>query len=80
MSELKKEISKNIQIVFDNEESFLEEFTSREIVQIDGIYAFYMGSAHHLIIYEFEGIEVCHNVASSNDFDLWKSKLESKEV
>lgn len=76
MSDLKLKISKNIKLVFDNEQSFIDEFANRQVVQIDGIYGFYMGSDHHLVKFEFEGIEVCEMVISNQNFDIWKSKLE----
>lgn len=76
MSDLNKEISKNIQLVFDNEEYFIEEFADRQMVQINGIFAFYMGSQHHLVKFEFDDLEVCEIVVSNQNFEIWKSKLE----
>tara|TARA_R110002033_G_scaffold25265_2_gene58627 strand:+ start:1069 stop:1308 length:240 start_codon:yes stop_codon:yes gene_type:complete len=73
MSNLKKEISKNIQLVFDREQLFIEEFALSD--QIGMVYSFFMGSDHHKVCFEYSNGGFIDRTISANDFDDWKAKL-----
>lgn len=76
MSELTKEISKNIQFVFDNEQSFINEFAESD--QIGMVYSFFMGSTMHTVKFEYGNGGVKSKFISSNKFDDWKDNLEQE--
>tara|TARA_R110002020_G_scaffold296073_2_gene511721 strand:- start:425 stop:658 length:234 start_codon:yes stop_codon:yes gene_type:complete len=77
MSELKKEISKNIRFVFDNEQSFIDAFADSD--QVGFVYSFYMGSSHHSCDFEWSNGGTINRRIDHNKFEAWKSELEKGE-
>ena len=71
--DLKLEISKNIQLVFDNEQSFIDEFADSD--QVGFVYSFFMGSAHHSAEFEWSNGGTMNRKVNSDKFEDWKSKL-----
>jgi len=76
MSKLKKEISKNISFVFDNEKSFIDEFAGSD--QVGFVYSFFMGSSHHSCDFEWSNGGTVNRRIDYNKFEAWKTKLEKE--
>lgn len=71
--DLKLEISKNIQLVFDNEQSFIDEFADSD--QVGFVYSFFMGASHHSAEFEWSNGGTMNRKVNSDKFEDWKSKL-----
>ena len=78
---LKQEISKNIQLVFDNEKSFINTFFKSSLKDVTVDY-FYMGSSQHLAKFSFDYDDQGFSrefVISIGEFDNWKYIIDNKE-
>ena len=75
--ELEQEISKNIQLVFDNEKSFIKSFLS--MWADANVEKFFMGSGCHSVSYfdgrHGPGVRYIKN----NDFNAWKQSLNKDD-
>lgn len=75
--ELKKEISKNIQLVFDNEKSFIKSVIKR--LDIICINSFYIGKINSLVMVD-NGFTSFKYIRIRNiDFFNWKQSLNKDE-
>lgn len=76
---LKEEINKNIQFVFDNEESFINEFVKTKSAENIEIIYFYMGSDQHIVkissFYHLQGFSQ-EMVIKIDEFESWKSTIK----
>ncbi len=75
-NELKEDISKNIKLVFDNEQSFINEFADSD--QVGFVYSFFMGSSHHSCDFEWSNGGTMNRRIDYNKFEAWKTKLEKQ--
>tara|TARA_R110002111_G_scaffold255377_1_gene321624 strand:- start:143 stop:385 length:243 start_codon:yes stop_codon:yes gene_type:complete len=73
MSELKKAISENIRLVFNNEQSFIDTFAESD--QVGFVYSFFMGSSHHSCDFEWSNGGTVNMRIDGNKFEQWKSTL-----
>ena len=74
--ELKKEISKNIQLVFDNEESFAAEFLPLFALEI---FTFHMGSEHHAVKFNTDNHGSKTKYIHDLLFEEWKQSLNKND-
>jgi len=72
MDSLRKQISKNIQYVFDNEQSFINEFAGTD--QIGMVYSFFMGSTMHYVKFEYGNGGTTSKFISADKFAEWKAR------
>lgn len=70
---LKDEISKNIQLVFDNEKSFIAFFIKSDYVEI---HCLYMGSDNHFLQHSSEFSTSEDKYICAKKFEEWKESLK----
>ena len=70
-------LSENIQLVFDNEESFINWFKKNDITE--EIMNFYMGSAHHLVKSRLSNGCTEDSFIDSYKFETWKQSLNKDD-
>lgn len=75
---LTEEISKNIKLVFDNEESFIRSFFGH-LENVD-LHSFFMGSTTHFFEVEWHRGDVSNKRISNSSFIDWKSTLDNEGV
>lgn len=79
MITLKKEISKNIKLVYDHEESFIDRFYDQAGEAPESVYEFYMGSHHHFVIFEFEDGSLYETRPLNSEFESWVNSVAKGE-
>lgn len=73
MKNLEKQISENIKFVFDNEQSFINEFAGTE--QIGMVYSFFMGSAMHYVKFEYGNGGTTSKFIAADKYNEWKESI-----
>ncbi len=79
MTNLQQELSRVIQVAFDNEEAFLKEFPFDDYVRMHSIYSFHMASSECLVIAESWSMRQHRYTIKTTDYLSWVAQIEGEK-